>query len=145
MKHILIYSAKFTGQIALKYDDAGMLISFDATGAQMTNNQLVAFHQRMPFTISWLYSLVDRTGVTVEEIPEDLTFDRFWEAYDRKINRLRCEPLWKKLSDAEKMQALRSLAPYEAYLQRTGYRSKADPEGFLKKKMFTTDWKSLKS
>jgi hypothetical protein len=48
--------------------------------------------------------------------------------------------MYNKLSDANKLKAIGGIKSYEAYLSRSG-RYKADPENYLNKEYYLTDWK----
>jgi hypothetical protein len=75
----------------------------------------------------------------LRKVDQDLSFENFWLQYDKKIHPHRCEPLWKKYSEAKRVLALKAIAPYTAYCTKTGV-AKANPENFLKKDYYKTDW-----
>lgn len=145
MKKYILTSDKFTGEVTFGFDAAGFLVHFD-NQAEFTEQQhewLLSDH-RFPKTLAWLFALQKVVKGEITEVPEDLSFDVFWERYGRKINRKRCEPMWRKMSDVDKMAAIANIKPYEQYLERTGYRGKADPENYLKREYFATEWKKEK-
>ena len=82
-------------------------------------------------------------SLKIEEELIPAGFDVFWERYGKKINKYRCEPIWKKLTEKERHQAIRQITPYENYLKKTGYQGKRDPENFLKDKYFLSEFESL--
>lgn len=81
---------------------------------------------------------------SLEMVPTDLSFDAFWKAYNKKINRKRCEPLWKKMSDAERVECLMNIPKYHAFLKRFPTRGKLDPESYLRKGAYQNDWSKIK-
>jgi hypothetical protein len=65
----------------------------------------------------------------------------FWQLYDKKINRKRCEPLWDKLSKNKQVAAWAGINAYNKFLQANSWRKKADPESYLKNEMWENEWK----
>ena len=60
------------------------------------------------------------------------TFDDWWTAYDKKVDRRKCEPKWRKLSQAEKEKAYRHT---EAYVPATPVvQFRRNPETYLNNK-----------
>lgn len=144
MKHFILTSPQFTGSVTYKYCDAGYLIyfSYDAT---MRDDQREHVLVKMPLTLAGFNEVIGKSKTAkIEEVPEDISFDAFWEAYGKKINRKRSEPLYNKLSDADKMLCMRCLPQYDKYLARTGFRAKKDPDGFLRDRFFETNFNTLK-
>jgi len=141
IKYILT-SPKFTGTITFGYDD-GYLALFH-NESEMTKEQKEWLLRHLPGNEPYLINFANVVKGEIKEVPADLSFETFWEKYDKKINKKRCEPMWKKLSDAEKMQAISNIKQYEGYLERTGFRGKADPENYLKKEHYAVDWKREK-
>lgn len=143
MKHYILTSSKFDGQIVYKYDAAGYLVYFSYE-AEMNEEQRTWALTKMPLTASGFTDMVGKsTTVKVQEIKQDLGFDAFWEAYDHKLNRKRCEPLWNKMNEKNRLLCLNSIRAYNKYLERTGIRKK-DPEGYLKNEMYHNDYHKLK-
>lgn len=144
MKKYVLTSVNLVGSVVFGYEDSGLLVFYDASPAEMSEKQLVAVLKYLPREEAELQALADKTKCTLELLPEDLSFDTFWDRYDKKINRKRCEPMWRKLNDAEKLEAIRNIKPYEAYLERTGFRGKVDPDNYFKKEYYLVDWKREK-
>jgi hypothetical protein len=140
MKKYVLTSTSFIGNVTFGYNDIGQLVFFD-NSSKMDANQHAWLLNNLPTASPVLEIIKTKIKGTIEEIPEDISFDAFWNKYDKKINRKRCEPLWKKLSDADKLCAIKNIKPYEDYLQRTGFRGKCDPENYFKKEYHLVDWK----
>lgn len=143
MKHFILTSTAFTGSIEYKYCEDGYLISYkyDAT---MSQKQREFILRKMPLTIHGFQDLIGKSKtLNVEEVQTDMSFDNFWNLYDKKINRKRCMPIWDKLSDADKLKCLNSIAQYIKYLHRTGYRDQKDPDGYLRDRLFETEWNKI--
>ena len=59
-------------------------------------------------------------------------FDAFWNNYDKKVGREKCEKLWKKLSQREKVECLAYIPLYVQAQPDKQYRK--NPETFLRNK-----------
>lgn len=142
MKKYVLTSPSFAGSVELGYDFNGHLV-FYSYAAEMSEKQLQWFLPRLPKNEVELNGLKAVVKGELKEVPADLSFDAFWDKYDKKINRKRCEPIWKKLTDAQKMQALMNVPAYDSYLQRTGI-GKAHPDNYLTREYFSVDWRREK-
>lgn len=140
MKKYVLTSASFIGNVVFGYNEDNLLVYYD-NNSEMDCNQHTWLLRNLPKDSIVLDTIKTKIKGSIEELPEDIDFDTFWDKYGRKLNRKRCEPLWKKMSDADKLCAIRNIKPYEEYLQRTGFRGKCDPENYLKKEYHLVDWK----
>lgn len=136
-------SPKFEGKILFGFRD-GFLAYFE-NQSTLPELGIRWLFTNFPFMIDNMEDLRGKISGKLELMPTDLSFDAFWEAYAKKVNRKRCEPLWKKLSDAERMTCLQSIPAYNSYLKRMGNRAKLDPENYLKREAFQNPWHSLTS
>lgn len=144
MRHYILTSSAFAGYIEYKFSDDSFLISFRYE-ANMTDQQRIKILTMMPLTIRGFEDLVAVSKtLKVEEVKQDLSFEAFWNAYDKKINRKRCEPLWNKLKDPERLICLNNIPIYKRYLQRTNFRAQKDPDGYLRDRLFETEWNKIK-
>lgn len=139
MKKYSLSSGAFAGAVVFGYSDEGHLVLYNNT-SQMTAPQQDWLLQKLPTHITHIDELAKIVKGKLEEMPEDLRFDCFWETYAKKINRKRTEPLYNKLDDVEKYRAIASIGPYKNYLKRSGWRGQADPEKYLKDRYFETNW-----
>ena len=136
-------SAKFKGKLVFGYTN-GLLTYFEcAAEMQETGYRWILDH--FPLNPGILKKMADAIPGKMEVVPEDLSFDAFWEAYAKKVNRIRCEPLWKKMSEADRIECLQSIKPYDGYLKRMSNRAKLDPENYLKKESYRNPWNQLTS
>lgn len=136
-------SAKFTGKLVFGYTN-GLLTYFE-NAAQIQDTGYKWILDNFPTSPDILKKMADAIPGKMEVVPEDLSFDAFWNTYGKKANRHRCEPLWNKLSDADRIECLSSIKPYEGYLKRVSWRAKLDPENYLKKEAFRNNWNQLTS
>ncbi len=65
----------------------------------------------------------------------DLSFDTFWKLYNHKMGKINAEKQWKKLTELEKLNAIRSIKAYDGYLKRKQI-AKVYPERYLKHRRF---------
>ena len=141
MKKYILTSPKFKGQVTYGYNDDGDIIFYNN---EIADPVVVKWMKRfMPIDSAELERFRAKVHATITEVPEDLTFDRFWNQYDKKINRKRAEPLFEKLNDAEKMQTIMRIKAYQEYCQ-CKHRGIADPEKYLRDRFFETEWMKLK-
>lgn len=75
----------------------------------------------------------------VEEVEVDIwpTFDDFWDAYDHKVDRGRCEPKWDKLKQKEKEAIMAYLPDYLKATPDKDYRR--HPSTFLNNRTWEGD------
>ena len=66
--------------------------------------------------------------------PSEESFEQFWELYDKKVGRTKCEKLWRKLTDKEKNDCLQYVPFYVQAQPQKCFRK--NPETFLRNKSF---------
>lgn len=135
MKKYVLTSPKFNGQVTFGYDQGGDLVFYNN---EIPDAAVVKFMKNfLPLDSAEFARFKGKIKhAVITEVPEDLTFERFWNAYDKKINRKRAEPIYEKLSDADRTMAIMRITSYQEYCQ-VKHRGVADPEstcgtGFLK-------------
>jgi hypothetical protein len=69
-----------------------------------------------------------------------LHYDMFWKAYNKKINNKRCIQLWNKMSKTKQVKAYYGITQYDKFLSKEDWRTKADPETYLRNEMFYNEW-----
>ncbi len=81
-------------------------------------------------------SILESKGYTItpptDEQWEDISFDTFWAAYDKKVARAKAEKLWQKLSKRDRRAALDYCEPYKLAQPDKQYRK--NPDTFLRNK-----------
>ncbi|AEL23869.1 hypothetical protein [Cyclobacterium marinum] len=141
-KYVLTSSA-FRGNVVFGFCD-GFLVYFN-NESEMNTLQTKWLLTNLPFTRENLEAIKPIIKGKIEVIPHDLSFASFWDAYNKKVNKKRCEPLWNKLSEADKITCLMSIKSYDGYLRRMGGRAKLDPENYLKRESYHNPWNQLTS
>lgn len=141
MRRFLITSPSFTGEAEIVFDDNGRLIRFDVGKTNMPVSLVRGFKERIPAFINELEMAFKGLRVTIVEVDFEINFDMWWEKYDKKINRKRCVPIWNKLNKSKQIKAYFGIEAYEKFLARINWRSKADPETYLRSEMFENEWR----
>lgn len=145
MKKYILTSEYFSGSVTFGFNADNWLVYFN-NEAEFTEDRQYKWLfevERFPIRLEQIPALAKKVKGTLKEVPADLSFDMFWNSYSKKINLLRVRPMWNKLSDAQRMQAILNIKPYDSYLQRTGI-GKAHPENYLRKEYYNVDWKREK-
>lgn len=148
MKKILVTSPKFEGEIEVVYTLENELDILNFSNAALSIAQRVAFMNLLPIQFSTDFTLKD-LQTSFNEAPSlvftivdvVVEFDDFWTAYDKKINRDRCVKLFAKLSTVNKQKALQGIKAYTRHLSTATWKSKADPETYLRNKYWENEWK----
>lgn len=127
-------------QMTFKYKE-GTLVYFD--GSSIKDLSAVTWLlERLPITLEELKTIVAKCKYECVEVPEDLSFNRFWETYNYKIgNKKRAEQLWKALTDEEKIQVLLAIPKYDRWLKTKNGIEKLYPETFLNQRRFENQYK----
>lgn len=125
-------STNFIGEVLFKYNLNGDLIYYE-NNTQMTDEQLEYLLIHLPLTYDMLRLLTQKSKtIKMQEIPEDLSFERFHAKYNYKMgSKKRAESLWKGLSNTDRYLCLQSIDRYNNYLNKKKTIEKAYPETFL--------------
>ena len=145
MKKLICTAKGYEGELVVIYGPDGMLLLFDVQGTNMAASQVDYFKRHCPTVISKVDEFKSQFNtLTVVEEGYDITFEMFWERYGRKVHANRCEPLWKKLSVGDRVKAFTGILAYDRHLSTNTWKSKADPEAYLKKRYWETEWSKIK-
>lgn len=90
-----------------------------------------------------LKQLAQRVSGQLSVVPTDLSFESFWNAYNWKRNRYRAEPLWNKMTEAERIECLLNIPQYHHW-QRQNNVAMLNPDNYLKRAEYKTNWTQLK-
>lgn len=139
MKKYAITSTKFSGEIHYKFDESGVFHSIEIFAALMSDHHKW-FCENIPKTEARLLKMREQiAGVTINEIPADLSFDAFWRAYNYKVGKKDAEKAWKQTSEANKTLAIQSIAKYDKWLE-TKPQDKVYPSTYLNKERYFDDF-----
>lgn len=140
MRLFQLSSKKFTGHVTLLYDKFDKLISASFENAELSVSQTRGLLYALPVEIVEMEALLERfPQARLVEGSFHITFEAFWEKYGKKINQMRCIPLWNKLVPADVVGAFYGVDPYRAYCKREN-RKLADPETYLKNRYWENEY-----
>ena len=143
MKKYILTAPKMTGAITVGFDVHSYVV-FYHNEADLDERQKRWLLNNFPFTEQHLTKLKELLNGQLEEVATEITFEVFWEKYGKKINKKRCEAVWKKMTDTQKAHAVLNIWVYDRYLTRTGFRAKVDPEKYLGSEYYLNDWSKEK-
>lgn len=133
---------KFIGDAEVLFNDKGTLCKIDVTQCQIDESVVLQLKQAIPPNLSkFITGQAFGKDTKIIEADLEVSFDMFWDGYRHKINRIRCLKLWGNMSKVEQVSAFYGIKPYDKYLSRQSWRTKADPETYLKNKMWENEWK----
>lgn len=84
----------------------------------------------------------DKNYKTVKNDEKLYMFDLFWNAYDKKVDRKKCESKWNKLPEKEKALILGFIPIYQAHQPEKQYQK--NPYTFLNSEIWKEDWTNYK-
>ena len=142
MNRFLVTSEKFTGTVELLFNEKGTLCKIDMTQAALNEDAVVAFKRAAPHNLHTLMKN-EWCGKETTVIQGDfvVSFEMFWTDYRNKINKKRCIPLWEKLSKPKQVAAYYGISRYDKFLHKNSWRTKADPENYLRNEMWENEYK----
>lgn len=145
MKRFIMTSPAFTGEINVLYGLDHKVMYIDFMKCDLSAEQIQYFKTRLPATFEdgdpeKLLTYFGNARLNITEEQYFVSFEQFWNRYNLKRNRERCEKLWQKLSQADQVSAFAKLSRYERHLQLNTWKTKADPDTYLRNKYWQDDW-----
>lgn len=90
--------------------------------------------------IEWKHPMIRE----IKEVPEDLTFARFWDLYDYKVgDKKKAEKAWNNAPDADKIAALAGIPKYKYWLSCCT-TAQAHAVTYLNQRRYENDFKVKK-
>lgn len=124
------------------YGPDDRLLHIDFIKAELTNEQVDFFKSKLPVYYSENFGgAFGASNLTIVQEGFKVTFEQWWNRYGVKRNRIRCEKAWNKLSEADQVNAYFKLGPYERHLQLNAWKTKAEPDTYLRSRYWDNDWK----
>ena len=112
----LLQSEGFSGEVLFEFDEDGLLVRTDLTGAVLTKDQKVWFLEKLPRHFSELQEVVgnSRTAKLVKQQTTGVTFEQFWNRYDEKTRSSKKKSLtcWNRLSQTQRDKAFNHISKY---------------------------------
>ena len=142
MKRFIVTSPVWNGEAEIVYDEYGLLVRISFEGCVFADhNSIVAkFKSLVPVLVGDLQAAFAHTSATVVEADFEVSFDMFWKAYNLKHNRLRAVKLWDKMGKTDQVKAYYGIPVYDKHLKKETWKSKADPETYLRNKMYENEY-----
>lgn len=108
-KKYIMTSEHFQGEVHFEYNLKGSLRGVQMVDiANMTGKIFMWIWQNLPVSLTEMKDYIKNAGnFKIVEIPEDLSFERFWEEYGNKVGKkTMTQNAWKKMSQADKIACL---------------------------------------
>lgn len=142
MNKYIITSPRFAGEINVLYGVDNKLVFIDFMKCDLSDEQIDYFKTKLPVVYTDRFmEAFGQSKLTVIQEGFEVTFDDFWNRYNNKVNRLRAEKEWKKLSKADQVNAFAKYQMYERHLALNSWKSKAGPDRYLKERFWDSEWK----
>jgi len=141
MRRFLITSPAWQGNAELLFDDSEKLVMLSVQDTNITPVTLLVFKEKAPVTIHEMKSAFEGTKVTIVEADFEVSFEMFWKKYNKKINKFRCIKIWDKMEKTMQVKAYFGIDAYHKYLKHESWRSKADPETYLRNQYWDNEYK----
>lgn len=127
-----------------KYDLNGLLREFKLEEGQLDSKQVAwLFHKdRFPYHESIIkgWKAIKNFEITIG-IP-DLSFDTFFDLYGHRIKKQQATKSWERLSQKDKMDAIKYIKIYDNYLARKRV-AKTNPATYLNQRYWEDDHGSI--
>lgn len=143
MRTFLISSEKYNNDAIVGFNAEGFLVLVDVSVTDMNEANAKWMFRGIPLKMDEFLKFCGENGVICVESSLEIDFEKWWDLYDNKVNKKRCIPTWNKLPTTKKVEVYYNTKDYLAFLDFETWRPKADPETYLKKPMYETDWKQL--
>lgn len=119
MRKYLLTSPKWEGEIEVVYNDFNLMVSIDISRADLAEKQQIYFLRDLPRELAELERLKQKSpSLVVIEVPQEITFEMFWNRYDDKVrsSRKRTEKAWSRLAKADQVKAYMYIQRYRQSL-----------------------------
>lgn len=141
MRQFKIYNPAYKGEIEVLYDGV-KLLRFDCSNAiDIAPETIASFKKALPARLhDFLNSPWSSNATKIVEADYEASFADFWAAYNKKINKIRAEKIYTGMGKLDKILALQGIKKYDAFLKEQKWRAKADPETYLRNKMWENEY-----
>lgn len=139
MKKIVLYPNRDSDDnVSYEFGEGGKLVAF-RIDKDMNEQQFNNFRKLLPFNHDAFKEMIDQwqknnIKFKMEEVPLDISFERFYNAYafhgGEKRNRIRANKEWDKLTEADKAGAINYVKKYAVSCKNRGTGMK-HPDTYL--------------
>jgi hypothetical protein len=139
MKKYMLTSPNYPDGIICGFNGDSVIIFFQIEG-NPSSDLIIALLQKLPLTEQAFLDLRKRTGIKIEIVPTDLSFECFWSEYGYKFGKKdRVKKIWESMNDNDKVKALAAIKPYKTWLLRKNI-DMVYPETYLSQRRFENDF-----
>lgn len=131
----ILTSNMYEGTITFKFDLKGDLIVFSLEDATLSELQKKWLYRRVPIEEKYMQIFHKSKKFKIQKGDIDLSFETFYNKYDKKTHKMEAEGLWNKSSKTKKIKAILGIDGYNRYLSKTGI-AKTNPARYLRKKYY---------
>jgi len=126
-----------------KYNLNGDLVSFKILDTHPLNDvQIEWLRENLPYKQNEIEDLRKHKNFELIKNEPDLSFTSFWNAYNYKVKKVMAERAWKKLSKADRINAIAKIKHYDGFLKRKFNQSKANPASYLNQRYWEDNYGS---
>ncbi|MGV0830737.1 hypothetical protein ACTS9D_00760 [Empedobacter brevis] len=105
-KKYIVTSDRFKGEVIYEYNLNGYLLNFSINISNTQMKIAKFFYTHLPYTLDMMQEwLKVAVSFKVEEVPADLSFDRFWEEYGKHGTKSMAMKKYEKLKPMEQLAA----------------------------------------
>lgn len=149
-KYLIDFKELPGDELTISYNVSGRLLRIDATAAPTISAQQINFlKNHIPAELTdpqaQFTQLIDtckgKIGITQSAF--DVDFTTFWEAYNFKRHKIPAYTLYERLSYADKLKCISSIADYDKYRARKGWLEKMLAKTYISNREFETEWKKI--
>ncbi len=141
MRRFILTSPLIYGSIDLVYSDLIQVIDFTQTTAVMAIRiGILSRVAKFPL-VNDIAQVIEGTKATIIEADFEVSFEMFWKKYNKKINKFRCIKLWEKIDKTNQVKAYFGVDGYSKFLKKEEWRSKADPETYLRNQYWENEYR----
>jgi len=123
-------SPAFPGEVVFKFDQSGLMVGYDITGANLNEQQKKWLLIDRPRTLNELKELLkqSRTAHLTQrkDYKENVLFDDFWNAYDYKAlsSKIKTKRLWDKMKQVDRDRAYNFIGKYDRMINKESIAKK---------------------
>lgn len=109
-------SEHFKGEVIFRFNDEGLLINYDASTAELSEEQLLFLLKRLPRELPEIEKLMKVSSTAkMLKIDESVTFEMFWDRYNEKVRSSKKKAIakWNRMTQKDRIKAYYFINKYE--------------------------------
>lgn len=141
MNRFLVSLGSIENAAILGYDEQTERLMLVDIQGDFSEKQHDWFFNWLPYNMDQLHQRSKHEKVQVFPVPENLSFERFWDEYDHKVGKkVRAHKLWDALSDSDRLNCFKAIPRYKFWLAHKNIE-KLYPETFLSQRRWENEFK----